>query len=162
MPTSVRLGILVLSVLLAVLSWRFVETPFRRKKICHSRTGIFIFSISTAGLLFGFGWLISSSGGFHSRLPQSLKNAFAQNPKDDLKFVANLGEQDVLSNKLPMIGAGDRRDEVEILVWGDSHAMAAMPAFDDYCRRHRIAGRYATHSSLAPVLNWYGKDSSAS
>jgi peptidoglycan/LPS O-acetylase OafA/YrhL len=40
LPTSVRLGILVLSVLLPVLSWRFVETPFRQKKICHSRTGI--------------------------------------------------------------------------------------------------------------------------
>jgi hypothetical protein len=38
-----------------------------------------------------------------------------------------------------------------------SIAMAAMPAIDAFLKEKGLAGRAATHSSTAPVLDWYAK-----
>ena len=39
------------------------------------------------------------------------------------------------------------------LIWGDSHAMALIPAIDAACKARDIQGFQATHSSTAPILD---------
>jgi hypothetical protein len=42
-----------------------------------------------------------------------------------------------------------------LLLWGDSHAMAAAPAFDQFLKAKGLAGLQATVSATAPVLGAY-------
>ena len=47
-----KLGILIVSLILSVLSWKWVETPFRRKGFLSKRSSAFAFAaLSTIGLL---------------------------------------------------------------------------------------------------------------
>jgi hypothetical protein len=59
----------------------------------------------------------------------------------------------VSAGNLIPIGAPDVKPT--ILVWGDSHAMAAMPAFDALLKEKELSGRAVTHSATAPVLDWF-------
>lgn len=48
---ELRIGLLALAIVLSVLSWRFVETPFRKRGLCATRRSIFVFEASGAHLI---------------------------------------------------------------------------------------------------------------
>jgi hypothetical protein len=50
---------------------------------------------------------------------------------------------------------GDTNASPSVFVWGDSHAMAIMPAIEEACKERHIGGLAATRSSTAPVLDWF-------
>jgi hypothetical protein len=94
---------------------------------------------------------------------QSLEFA---NAKFDLAFKNEVTTDDIRAGRLVQIGATDPALHPVVLVWGDSHAVAAMPAIDAFLKEKGLAGLAATHSDTAPVLDWYkvrfwglGKDS---
>jgi peptidoglycan/LPS O-acetylase OafA/YrhL len=150
--------IVLSSFILAVLSWKYVETPFRRRLLCPSRK--LVFAASTAGLLalFGIGLLIRLQNGLPGRLPASLNSAFAENPSDDLLFIKNLEAEQIVAGDLVPFGAQVEGKGVDVLVWGDSHAMAALPAFDHVGKTSNLVGRAAVCSSRAPLVDWYHED----
>lgn len=43
----------------------------------------------------------------------------------------------------------------KVIVWGDSHAMAILPAGESVCKEMGIACLAATASATAPVLDWF-------
>ena len=69
-------------------------------------------------------------------------------------FINEITTEDVRNDHLVSIGLTDSKSPVSVIIWGDSHAMAAMPAFDTFLKEKRIAGRAATHSSTPPILDW--------
>jgi peptidoglycan/LPS O-acetylase OafA/YrhL len=150
--------IVLLSFLLGVLSWKYVETPFRRRLLCPSRRQVF--AASTAGLLalIGIGLLIHLQNGLPGRLPASLNSAFAENPSDDLLFVRNLEAEQIVAGDLVPCGAQVEGKGVDMLVWGDSHAMAALPAFDHVGKTNNLVGRAAVCSARGPLVDWYHED----
>src|SRR5207248_7831070 len=50
------------------------------------------------------------------------------------------------------LGVQSTIQPIEILLWGDSHAMAVAPALDELCRTFSVRGVQATHLGLAPIL----------
>ena len=52
------------------------------------------------------------------------------------------------------LGSGTKDKPVELLVWGDSHAMAAMTVLDVLCKEHAIHGVAAVHSSQVPFIGY--------
>jgi hypothetical protein len=44
-----------------------------------------------------------------------------------------------------------------MLVWGDSHAVAALPAFDELLKTWGLAGCAATHNSTPPLVNHFAR-----
>jgi SGNH domain (fused to AT3 domains) len=91
--------------------------------------------------------------GFAQRFPSQAQE-FA-NAKFDSAFLNELTIDDIRAGKLIPIGATDSTFSHTVLVWGDSHAMAALPAVDAFLKERGLAGQAATHSATAPVLNWY-------
>lgn len=152
LPVSYRIGMVALGLLLSVGSWHFIETPFRRRSLCPTKGGAFSMTVITLVTLFSIGSLISGLRGVPSRLPESLGNAFAKNSQDDLIFVHNHSAQEIQADKLTAFGKLDPHAPVDLLVWGDSHAMAALPAFDEFCKARSLAGRAITRSSTLPML----------
>ncbi len=150
-----RALLLLLAGVLAVLSWRWIETPFRRRRICASQPGIYAFAaLSLLAVLLGGGAILLLHG-LPGRLPAALRNALATNPEDDLLFAREMTTEDIAAEKLVPFGKIDPTAPVDVLVWGDSHAMAALPAFDLALRRRGLSGRAALHSATAPLLGYW-------
>jgi len=59
------------------------------------------------------------------------------------------------AGKFIPIGVRDTSLPISVMIWGDSHAMAIVPAFDAYLKEVGLRGCVATHSATAPVLNYY-------
>jgi hypothetical protein len=102
--------------------------------------------------------------GFPQRLPAAAQ-MFAD-AKSDMAFINELTAKDIREDKLIPLGTQSAQLPPTVLVWGDSHAMAALPAIEELLVEKKLAGRAVTHSSTAPVLGWFkvtrwglGKDS---
>jgi peptidoglycan/LPS O-acetylase OafA/YrhL len=146
---SHRLLLLGASLLLAIASWKWIETPFRTRAILKSRVRILSFAgIATAGLIL-IGLIVDKLQGIPARFsPQVL--AYAKG-ESDIGIRAEVGLGDVRREQFVQLGA-DPRQSPALFVWGDSHAMAILSMVDALCREHGVAGLAATHSSTAPLL----------
>jgi hypothetical protein len=78
--------------------------------------------------------------------------AYAAATAADEFFTYKGGVDDVRNDRLPVIGVRDRNAPVSMVVWGDSHAMAAMAAFDAFLAERGLSGRQATHPATIPVI----------
>ncbi|MEI7732725.1 MAG: acyltransferase [Verrucomicrobiota bacterium] len=79
-----RIAMVALGLILAILSWRFIETPFRQKSVCGNRKSIFRFAVTALAISFAFGTAIFSLKGLPSRLPDNIREALSVAPQDDL------------------------------------------------------------------------------
>lgn len=147
--TTLYLLLIAVSLVLAWLSWRFVETPFRnRKKL--GRTQVFRFVSYTAIALLGVGITLDNNEGYPSRLPESyiamLAQSYAVNPRES---ECNSGSRLVPLNERCIYG---NPDNVTVAVWGDSHADALAFGLGDALG---AAGRGLiehTHNACPPAI----------
>jgi len=152
LPAGPRLLCLGASAVLAIGSWRFVETPVRRRFLLGSRRQIMGFAFAATGLLSLSGWAVHRTQGLPSRLPVEARR-YADG-MTDRRLVRDSGLADVLAgNFLPLGNAAPNRP-VQVMVWGDSHARSIMPVVDRLCRDHSVRGLAAVHSSTAPLLGY--------
>lgn len=142
---SLLLGLSAFSILLAFISWRYVESPFRNKKIVN-RKGIFTFSIvgsvffATIGLA---GHRLVGYNNFFGKDKTDYLNYF-ENSKPDLKYFEKIKLFERYRNQCNFLDVNKWRnnnttivpvdkiaDECHIrnpdkkyavLIWGDSHA----------------------------------------
>ena len=138
------------SVVLAVLSWRFVERPFRRGKLGsagwpHGR--VLAAGAAVCGLMMAAGMGVYLSKGVERRMPHAIR--VAASPKSRSLPAASLDQ--VLSGALPMLGVKDPRLPIRCVLWGDSHAMRLSPLLDEMLLERGLAGRYATHPATMPL-----------
>ena len=120
-PEDLLLGALIfVTFLLAYLSWRFVERPFRNRQLITRRR---IFEMAIAGSILLF--VIGTIGTFFSpRVKAEVAAALLAQSDNNPRF----GE---CRDQLPAEACtyGDDVDPT-IVVWGDSHADQLMPLFD--------------------------------
>ena len=149
-PPIIRILMLIVSMLIAILSWKFVETPFRKRILFKSTLQIFTFAgIATVILLFA-SISIKKFQGFPARFPTSALQY--EKGSTDRAFLNQLILKDALTGNFIEIGLKDKSLPVDIFVWGDSHAMAVMPIIDILCKEYSIRGLAATHSSTMPLI----------
>jgi len=153
-PTSLgfRMLLLVVSMILAVLSWKFVETPFRKRSVLNNRLQIFAFAGTTTVVLLLTGLSIYKLNGIPSRVPAAAQQY--ANGSTDRAFLNELSLNDALSGNFIELGSGNKHQPIDVFVWGDSTAMAAMPAFDSLCKEYSVRGVAATHSSTIPIIDF--------
>jgi peptidoglycan/LPS O-acetylase OafA/YrhL len=153
-----RLLLLLASLILAVISWKFVETPFRQRVIFKSRSQIFTFAGVTTMASLLAGLAIFKSQGVPSRLPaEALRYV---NGERRCVFDHDLSMEQAVAGDFIELGNGDARDKpIDLMVWGDSHAMAVMPVIDSLCKEYSVRGVAATHSATAPLLGYQSSKS---
>ena len=152
LSTTHRWLLVLASVGLAVLSWRWVETPFRQRACLPERRHLFLCASAATTLVVALGLMAVCMEGIPWRHSQEVRR-FADGTKDRA-YVKEQTLDDALNERFAELGAGDTIRPVHVLVWGDSHAMAVMPAIDQLCRDHRVRGIGAAHSATAPLLGY--------
>ncbi|HNQ87833.1 MAG TPA: acyltransferase family protein [Verrucomicrobiota bacterium] len=138
---------------LAVLSWWFVEMPFRKRNLCPSQPRMLLAGAAGLAVMFGAGLLIRTGEGFPRRLSSEVLTC-AQARKD-MAFIHELSVEDVNQDRVVSLGTTDTDVPSDLLVWGDSHAMAAMPAWDAWLRESGRRGVAVTRPSTPPLVNYY-------
>jgi len=147
---SSRLLALAASFVLAELSYRYIEQPFRRKQLLAQTKELFVAVIGSVVFLLACSLLIIASGGVPSRFDaQTLAYASASESK---LFTHETTLNEVRNRKLHTFGyaAGARK----CLIWGDSFAMAMIPGLDAACKSHQVQGFQATRSTTPPMLGF--------
>ena len=149
-----RLGLLALAFLLATLSWRFVETPIRRRTILPARSSLFSFAALNLVAVFAFTGFVIFTGGYPPRLPDQAL-LYAQAERDQARHY-NRKTKDIRSDAIPHFGVTDRIPSV--LLWGDSQAYCLLPAFDALGKDLNFSGVAVTYGARAPLLGGFVRD----
>jgi peptidoglycan/LPS O-acetylase OafA/YrhL len=149
--STVTMGLIILSLTFAILSWRFIEIPFRQKHFFRTRRSLFRFA-STIALftLLASGFIWSTSG-----FPQRFGRSSLRDTLDRTALsLGDLKVQDIKDNLLLRVGNPDQLESPRILLWGDSHAKIAVPALDVFCKEQGMSGVVAVHASTPPLLEF--------
>ncbi|MEI6154958.1 MAG: acyltransferase family protein, partial [Deltaproteobacteria bacterium] len=118
-PNELLFAVLaVISILLAYLSWRYVEMPFRNKMVV-SRKGIFTFAVTGSVLFIMIGLVGYITDGFGARFTKSklTLQSIAE------KLQTNNGLSHICDGSFTLSTHCRTNNEPEILIWGDSAAM---------------------------------------
>lgn len=146
LPIALALVAIAASLVLAVLSWRFVETPFRSPARVSRRT-IFLAAAASGGAM-----LALSAGLWVSRgLPQRLdatsraiaEARYDRNPRRDECMEQRPGH---------FCRIGKEGAAPDFLFWGDSHADSLQPGVELAAQQAGTAGYIAARRSCAPLI----------
>jgi peptidoglycan/LPS O-acetylase OafA/YrhL len=152
LSVPIRIGLLILCFLIATASWKYIELPFRRRGRVRRRVTVFVLALATASILLLLGLGISGFNGVEFRLTDAV-NRFANGPLDfNAVFNSGLSLQDAEAGRFVSLGSTGSDAPIHLLVWGDSHAMAALPALDYLCSEYSVRGVAATHAQTPPLL----------
>jgi peptidoglycan/LPS O-acetylase OafA/YrhL len=152
-------AMLLVTTVLAMLTWKFVETPFRKRTLLPKRSQIFWFSGISAITLIAGGVFVVFDQGIPTRYSgKALRYVLSRN---HCAFRNSVTLQQALAGQFPEVGALGTNQPVDLLIWGDSHAMSITPALDELCRQFSRRGVQATHSSTAPVLRFVSMEGEA-
>ena len=141
------------SVVLAVLSWRYVERPFRRARKGsagwpHGR--VLAAGAAVCGLMMAAGYGVYRGDGVPGRLAPAVRQAAAPASK----FAPAISLREVQSGDFGRLGSDEASLPVRCVLWGDSHAMMVAPLLDEMLRERGLAGRYAAFPATLPLLGF--------
>jgi hypothetical protein len=144
---------------LAVLSWRFVERPFRKRRGGISRRRLFVATaVAMSGVTLFSSAALASRGWPQRFRPAIRKILFEEHDTDGLLarcFARPLKEL----NARDLCRIGTPRDvRPSFLLWGDSHADAILPAVEHEAQKKGLRGYFAGESSCAPLLGVFRPD----
>lgn len=145
--------LILLTLLFSILSWRFVEQPFRGKgRLLEDRTQLFGVAGGVMGLAIGLSLWIRVADGFPRRFDSV---SLIDEVREDSEWkrwaqCQNLVQRPNVGEDLCRLGS----DQVapSFLLWGDSHALALATAVNVSATKYRVAGRVATRVSCPPFL----------
>ncbi|WP_342653984.1 acyltransferase family protein [Pseudomonas sp. F3-2] len=118
---------IALSVVLALLSWKFVELPFRDRRVLATRKSILVGGLAAIVVLGTAGQVIRSADGVPGRL-SGLAKAYADSREWQAGQLQCLMDSDSKEPMKVCRFGPESHDTPEQLVWGDSHAAHLLPA----------------------------------
>jgi peptidoglycan/LPS O-acetylase OafA/YrhL len=147
-----RVILVLASIAVAILSWKFVETPFRKRRMAQKRTHIFAFAAATGTAMLIAAFFVIASQGMPSRF--SRRSLSYINTRKHWAFRNEATLNQAQTGQFPELGAGDSKQPVFVVLWGDSHAMSLAPVLDELCRNYDRRGVEATHSATGPIIGY--------
>jgi len=154
LDTVERAGLIGLTFIVAWISWRFVERPFRNARVARSESRKWVIrGLATSAIFLSVGLILVKGDGLPARGPDA--------GNFDSQVVAQEKALQtspclVQRTSLPpvqgcLLGAPSPADQYEIVLWGDSHAAHLAPAFSDVGSRLGVTTREIAKSGCPPV-----------
>ncbi len=153
MLLTTKLAAIVASLLLAIISWRWIEQPFRRRVILPKPRHVLLATFVAPALLISISVVINKNHGFPNRLPKVARDYLAtKTSRTERNYISRISPEQIQADEVPIWGDPD--GEHEIMVWGDSHALALMPSFDAACQKLKIKCYQITYPGNTPLLDY--------
>lgn len=136
----------IMSIVLAYLSWRYIETPFRRSKpLLASKFSLFTSSIALLFTFMLFGYIGHITDGYKSATYERIKLA-------DLgkRIEANYGLSSTCDGAFTLSSDCSTSEMPEVMLWGDSFAMHLYQGIK--ASEPSIKLRQITMNSCSPIL----------
>jgi len=147
-PPLIALALVALAVVLATLSYRYVELPWRRRDRLPGWRSIIV-AVVSAGTIVGVCAAINLSHGLPPRFPPQMRAWFTRpafRPED--KFCKAISP-----NGTGLLCAlGNRSARPSVALWGDSHAGAVATALGDAFGRAGQGLTVYTHVGCPPTI----------
>ncbi len=147
-------ALLLLLYLLSAASWRYIEAPVRRRAVLASDSRFLAVVGGASVVVAVLGLMLWRFEG----LPERLGDTYARltnNPERLRQDAVNCAERSVsaiaagnLCHYGPSAGAA-----ADIVVWGDSHALALLPAYERVAADRNVRVHVAAHSACRPLLD---------
>ncbi|MEP7244404.1 MAG: acyltransferase family protein [Gammaproteobacteria bacterium] len=148
-PHGVYVALIGLSLVLALVSWRFVEQPFRAKGV-FSRSQIFTFAAGASAVMLMLGLAGNLSRGFPQRLPAEVQKFSSWsrdwNTREDL--CAAESKKPVSTGRSCLYGS-PTQPRVELI--GDSHALALSYRLSETLAAQGLSLRATTANACPPT-----------
>lgn len=151
---TVQTGVMLAVILiLSILSWRYVETPFRKKKLLASRHSLLTTSLVVSLAILCGGLVLVVKDG----LPDRYENTVADNPggtDSEWEYWTSCeGVTKRINNNQELCDIGMPEGEPSFILWGDSHAKALASGVDLSAKTLGVRGKIATQSACPPLLS---------
>lgn len=144
----IAIGCLALSFLLAWVTWRWIESPVRERRLLARTRPLVLTSVASSLVLLAIGAIYDGKDGFPDAAPVS-----SATPSHDEAPLEGFHAMRAWERKGAAFIAGSRDPAAaKLLLWGDSHAMATLPVLDDLGREHGIAVYAACEPGNAPLF----------
>jgi peptidoglycan/LPS O-acetylase OafA/YrhL len=152
LDTSSAFIIVGLSFICAVLSWQYVEKPFRKGGFLKTRRKIFQIGGLTALVTIVSGALLDAFDGLPVRVPDAVMEMGIQerNPRYREKTSIEQIEQGDL---LQLGEGGEEAKNAIFLLWGDSHAVAIAPMVNKLSEEFGVNGVACLRGGTPPLLD---------
>ena len=149
--TSTQTAVAItLSFAMAILSWRFIELPFRRPAGVFQQRPLFAASALAMSCLAVFGLLGRYSHGWPDRIPPDVSRIASfrnsMNPRE--KECVATPEKWISPRDACVYGA---HFSPVYALWGDSHADALIQMIGQIARRHRQSVKFLADDSCPPI-----------
>jgi len=152
-------GVLIVaaSFIVAVLSWRFIERPFRGHSSHVARKPLFGTAAAVVAASIAFGSYVAAERGLPGRLPpvaREIYNATYDTPRftgENCTVGDDPSMSEIRSGDLCRLGTPG--SEPSFLVWGDSHAEAMASAIEAAAEQTGGQGFLAGRSSCPPLID---------
>ena len=165
--TFIQNGLLVaISLMVAIFSWHFIERPFRGHAGPVPRKPVFAAATAVIVAVVAFGNYVITEVGLPSRLTPVAQKIYGAT-YDESRFSGPECMQDtsgkgpslsdVQSGNLCRLGIPGA-DNVNFLVWGDSHSGSMAPAIDLAATKAGASGILAARASCPPLPDVELKD----
>ncbi len=139
LPLWATAALLAVMAAAAVLSWRYIETPFRLRKVAPGRAGIFKFGLAGSAFVMATGALVAGMSAFPGR------------------FSAPVARNLEAAKDLPPIEPGTLFGHVaadsrpEVLLWGDSHAQCVSTALERIFKDDQVTAVFQHRREMGPM-----------
>jgi peptidoglycan/LPS O-acetylase OafA/YrhL len=154
LSAATRATLLILAFVCAVASWRLIETPFRSGRFWQTSKATAVGFATCASMVVAIGLGIQLAKGLPGRfVPQALALAEARtdrNPDRGRTHDRNISTLETTG--LPRLDAGGQETAPTLVIVGDSHCDAMMPAFQSLVEEYGIPTVAATRSATLPML----------
>ncbi|WP_158611079.1 acyltransferase family protein [Aurantiacibacter spongiae] len=153
LPLSVALMAIGLSFVFAWLSWRYVEQPFRRprKPVRTDRARALAWSGAAMAGVAAAATVPLTMDGFPDRLPAPTQLAYSV---AKARGTLSLEYERMERTRLPCAVGEDLApsSEPDLVIWGDSHSLAMVAAFDEILDEQGLSGLAYVRPSCAAMV----------
>lgn len=148
------IGWILLAGVLAWLSWRFVELPFRERRILAGRRPVLMGGLLTLALLALLGQAVRSNDGVPQRLSgQALEYANSREWNAGQMDCFLLGSKKSTGLDKVCRAGGSADTSPSHFVWGDSHAAALWPGVKAAAEQVHLPVWLASMSGCPPLVS---------
>ncbi|MGE0055249.1 MAG: acyltransferase family protein [Hyphomicrobium sp.] len=153
-------GLLLASLALAALSWRYIERPFRRGHAVPSRRIFTLFGAATAALSV-LAIAVIKSDGAPARWPADTAALLIERRLPDEQVCKTLAGAEAWRKEICVLGNSEK---IDLVVWGDSHARMFIDPISQAISTDGKSALVAWLGACPPLVGvtLYGRSKSAS